>query len=135
MIAATSIQHDSQDKYSLYWVQQRREDDIIRATTQLPGEYVSLNLVIFLFEYIYFSIEQWAGVTSVIGSTNHSPAARRVAVSLTFLAYVLVPQLGGNRAWPEERYMLVISVFARMMFDIISQCTCNRDFTVPLLFC
>ncbi|KAF5377507.1 hypothetical protein D9615_005280 [Tricholomella constricta] len=58
------------------FIQYQREEDCVKAATQMP--------------------EKWESVIDVIGSNKTSPAAIRLATRLVFAAYVMAPQLNGD---------------------------------------
>lgn len=64
---------------SAKFIQSQREEDYVRAATQLP--------------------EKWQSIVEVIGSNNMSPAAVRLATRLLFAAHVMRPQLSARKHW------------------------------------
>ena len=84
------------------WIRLRREDDNIRAATQLPG----INHTLSSDSCRKSSSDSWNSIVAVIGSSDFSPAARRLATSLNFIAYTMVGQLTSDKAWPREGYEL-----------------------------
>lgn len=84
------------------WIQLRREDDTIRAATQLPGTFTNLRFNSYLT--LQSSPDSWKAIVAVMGSSSFSPAARRLATSLCFTAYILVKQITSDKVWPKEGY-------------------------------
>ncbi|KAF5390250.1 hypothetical protein D9757_002798 [Collybiopsis confluens] len=74
----------------------RFEDDGLRASAQLPGEATFEQED--SFPHIC-ATEKWAQVPSVISSVNASPAAKRLAIRLTFAVYDLGPRLKKFNPW------------------------------------
>lgn len=78
------------------------DDDGLRAAAQLPG-------LVYLFEEAVgltndFS-EKWPMVPPVIGSNHASPAAKRLAIQLTFAVYIVGPRLQNFDPWSDyDRY-------------------------------
>jgi hypothetical protein len=83
------------------WILLRREDDSIRAATQLPGTFTNL-----LFDSYHTFPDSWKAIVAVMETSSFSPAARRLATSLCFTAYILVKQITSDRSWPREGYEL-----------------------------
>jgi hypothetical protein len=48
--------------------------------------------------------DKWDNLRDVLGSDDFSPAARRLALSLMFAAYVMETQLLHVQEWSEARY-------------------------------
>lgn len=97
------------------------DDDGLRAAAQLPGsEYLSSEASGLTNGFS----EKWAMVPSVIGSKNASPAAKRLAIQLTFAAYIVGPQLQIYDPWSDydtyANFTLAISHLVDYFFHSFS---------------
>ncbi|KAF8078475.1 hypothetical protein FPV67DRAFT_56573 [Lyophyllum atratum] len=77
------------------FIQSQREEDDVRAATQLP--------------------EKWQSIVDVIASNKRSPAAMRLATRLIFAAYVMGPQLNAHEDWidPDVQPEVVMAAILR----------------------
>ncbi|KAJ3517384.1 hypothetical protein NLJ89_g546 [Agrocybe chaxingu] len=95
---ALSSQSSTDSSHATQTIEMRREEDAIRAMAQLPGEGLPTSM---LSAHLFNEIsDSWNDVGPILGSMVFSRAARRVATSLVFIAYVLTPQLTDDGKWP-----------------------------------
>ena len=89
-------------------IQLQTRHDMIRASAQLPGN----DLISPVRSFANKILDKWDDLRIVLGSDDFSPAARRLALSLMFAAYVMEAQLAGvqSRSWAECRYASPILV-------------------------
>ena len=59
--------------------------------------------------------DSWEAMVAVMGIKSFSPAARRLATSLCFIAYIMVRQIISDKTWPREGYELRFSIFLMQM--------------------
>jgi hypothetical protein len=85
---ASGLSHGLHNHTSGY-LQYQRDEDGIRAATQLPG------ISIFTYQaYLRLTRfpEKWESLMGVVASNQASPAAKRLALRLLFAAYVMCPR-------------------------------------------
>lgn len=97
-LAVGSAAYDPENEAK--WIRSRREDDTVRAATQLPG----ITHILSSDSCRKSSLDSWNSIIGVIGSSNFSPAARRLATSLNFIAYIMKGKITSDKNWPREGY-------------------------------
>lgn len=84
------------EKPSLLGLKAQSEDDKLLAAAQLPRKCIHVFIRI---SCLTGCAVKWITVPGVIASENASPAAKRLALRLTFASYVLAPQLKISDSW------------------------------------
>lgn len=82
-------------------------NDNLGASIRLP-RMLHLNVLLSLTHSVP---ERWDAVPRVLVSDRASPAAKRLALRLTFGVYVMAPTLGSYESWPENGYVAHILGF------------------------
>ncbi len=91
IIAGSYFDISSSDQVYPESVLVRREDDMLRAAVQLPGEY--LLQAVYLIDFLPLMSEKWSDIVHAVTSDYVSPAAYRLCLCLLFGTFVMAPQL------------------------------------------
>jgi hypothetical protein len=66
------------------------------------------------------SSDKWQSVAAVIASDHASPAAKRLALRLTFAVYIMGPQIEDYDPWRESRYASIMTRCQRNLIPVFT---------------